>query len=54
VKLKQYGCVREITKGMVRDRNERKSFEMSIDHNCYVGSVGITEPASEPSEDGDG
>lgn len=60
VKLKQYGCVREITKGMVRDRNERKSFEMSIDHNCYIGSVGITEPASdasepsEPSEDGDG
>jgi type IV pilus assembly protein PilM len=59
VKLKQYGCVREITKGMVRDRNERKSFEMSIDHNCYIGSVGITEPTSEapseaPSEDGDG
>lgn len=59
VKLKQYGCVREITKGMVRDRNERKSFEMSIDHNCYVGSVGITEeptaePSPAPSEDGDG
>jgi Tfp pilus assembly PilM family ATPase len=51
VKLKQYGCVRTITKGMVRDRNERKSFEMSIDHNCYIGSVGITEPMS---EDGDG
>jgi type IV pilus assembly protein PilM len=63
VKLKQYGCVREITKGMVRDRNERKSFEMSIDHNCYVGSVGITEepsaelspaPSPAPSEDDDG
>lgn len=59
VKLKQYGCVREITKGMVRDRNERKSFEMSIDHNCYIGSVGITEAEPEPepeapSEDGDG
>jgi Tfp pilus assembly PilM family ATPase/citrate lyase gamma subunit len=59
VKLKQYGCVREITKGMVRDRNDRKSFEMSIDHNCYVGSVGITEeptvdPAQGASEDGDG
>jgi Tfp pilus assembly PilM family ATPase len=68
VKLKQYGCVREITKGMVRDRNDRKSFEMSIDHNCYVGSVGITEePSAEPppgtspeanpeasEEDGDG
>lgn len=50
VKLKQYGCVREITKGMVRDRNERKSFEMSIDHNCYIGSVGITEAPSEASE----
>jgi type IV pilus assembly protein PilM len=63
VKLKQYGCVREITKGMVRDRNDRKSFEMSIDHNCYVGSIGITEPEPEPepepeteapNEDGDG
>jgi hypothetical protein len=50
VKLKQYGCVREITKGMVRDRNDRKSFEMSIDHNCYIGSIGITEePTPEPS-----
>jgi Tfp pilus assembly PilM family ATPase len=51
VKLEQYGCVKGITKGMVRDRNERKSFEMSIDHNCYVGSVGITETASEPASE---
>jgi hypothetical protein len=49
VKLEQYTCVRGLTKGMVRDRNERKAFEMSIDHNCYVGSLGIDETASSPS-----
>jgi type IV pilus assembly protein PilM len=46
VKLEQYGCIRGITKGMVRDRNDRKSFEMSIDHNCFVGNLGIDEGAS--------
>ncbi|PRQ03657.1 Competence protein A [Enhygromyxa salina] len=41
VKLDQVACVRGITKGMVKDRNDRKSFEMSIDHNCYRGSIAV-------------
>lgn len=41
VRLQQYGCIRGITKGMIKDRNDRKSFDMSIDHNCFTGSVAL-------------
>jgi Tfp pilus assembly PilM family ATPase len=49
VKLKQYACVRSITKGSIKERNERKSFDMSIDHNCFTGSMAISG-----GEDGEG
>jgi Tfp pilus assembly PilM family ATPase len=52
VRLQQYGCIRGITKGMIKDRNDRKSFEMSIDHNCFTGSVALQQP--EVSSDGEG
>ncbi|KIG18544.1 General secretion pathway protein L [Enhygromyxa salina] len=41
VRLRQYGCIRGITKGMIKDRNGRQSFEMSVDHNCFTGSVAL-------------
>jgi Tfp pilus assembly PilM family ATPase len=50
VKLKQYACVRGITKGSIKERNERKSFDMSIDHNCFTGSMAMEGV----SEDGEG
>lgn len=50
VKLKQYACIRGITKGSIKERNERKSFDMSIDHNCFTGSVAMEGV----SEDGEG
>ncbi|MFO7564662.1 MAG: pilus assembly protein PilM [Enhygromyxa sp.] len=49
VKLKEYACVRGINKGSIKERNERKSFDMSIDHSCYTGSVAM-EGASEDGE----
>lgn len=49
VKLKQFACVRSISKGSIKERNERKSFDMSIDHNCFTGSVAI-----QGGEDGEG
>lgn len=49
VKLGQYECMGHITKGSIKERNERQSFEMSIDHNCFTGSVGL-EGASEDGE----
>lgn len=39
VKLHELGCVRKITKGMIKDRNELKSFDMIIDHNCFTASL---------------
>ena len=35
IKLESLGCVQAITKGRIVDRNERKVFEMIVDHNCY-------------------
>ncbi|PRQ08325.1 pilus assembly protein PilM [Enhygromyxa salina] len=50
VRLRQYGCIRGITKGMIKDRNGRQSFEMSVDHNCFTGSVALQGA----SDDGEG
>ncbi|HLT34744.1 MAG TPA: hypothetical protein VK034_00630, partial [Enhygromyxa sp.] len=50
VKLDQYACIRGISKGSIKERNERKSFDMSIDHNCYTGSMAVEGI----SEDGEG
>lgn len=41
VKLENYACVNKVQPGMVRDRNDRKAFEMSVDHNCYTGSIAV-------------
>jgi Tfp pilus assembly PilM family ATPase len=46
VKLTELGCIRNITKGMIKDRNELKSFEMVIDHNCFTASLTQSEPAT--------
>ncbi len=34
-KLQSISCVGQVTKGKIRDRNERKEFEMNLDHQCY-------------------
>ena len=49
VKLSQYACIGHITKGSIKERNERQAFDMSIDHNCFTGSV-VMEGASEDGE----
>ena len=36
IQLELLGCVGGITKGRIVDRNERKVFEMIVDHNCYL------------------
>ena len=36
MKLQQTGCLTNISKGKVSDRNERKVFEMSMDNACFV------------------
>ncbi len=48
VKLQELGCIRKVTKGMIKDRNELKAFEMSIDHDCFTASLAAADP--EPSE----
>lgn len=51
VKLQELGCIRKVTKGMIKDRNELKAFEMSIDHDCFTASLAQADPEpSEPSE----
>lgn len=35
LKLEELGCISNISKGKITDRNDRKSFEMSMDHECY-------------------
>lgn len=49
VKLDEYACIRTVTAGSIKERNERKSFDMSIDHNCFTGSIAL-EGASEDGE----
>jgi len=49
-KLKQYACVRGISKGSIKERNERQAFDMSLDHNCFTGSLAIEGT----SDDGEG
>ncbi|MCA9681157.1 MAG: pilus assembly protein PilM, partial [Myxococcales bacterium] len=49
VKLDQISCIQKITKGKVTDRQERKSFEMILDHNCYTGNI-ANEGAAEATE----
>lgn len=54
VKLDEYACIRGITKGSIKERNERQSFDMSIDHNCFTGSI-VQDGAQEGAgEDGEG
>ncbi len=36
LKLEQTGCLKHISKGKVRDQNERKVFEMSMDNMCTI------------------
>lgn len=50
VKLGDFTCVRGITKGKTKDRNNRVSFEMSIDHSCYYGNVGTKGGVTEESD----
>ncbi len=49
VKLGEFACMGHITKGSIKERNERQAFEMSIDHTCFSGSVAM-EGASEDGE----
>jgi Tfp pilus assembly PilM family ATPase len=50
VKLGEFACIGRITKGSIKERNERQAFDMSIDHSCFTGSV-AQEGASEDGED---
>lgn len=50
VKLDEYACVRTVTGGSIKQRNERQAFDMSIDHNCFTGSIALQGA----SEDGEG
>lgn len=61
VKLQELGCIRKVTKGMIKDRNELKAFEMSIDHDCFTASLTQSEPdpseqapAAEPADEEEG
>ena len=49
VKLDEYACIRAVTGGSIKERNERQAFDMSIDHNCFTGSIAL-EGASEDGE----
>jgi hypothetical protein len=40
LQLEKIGCIRNITKGRIVDRNERKVFEMSMDHDCFTKTLG--------------
>lgn len=47
IKLKELGCISNITKGKITDsRDDRKSFEMAMDHECYRE----LKPANEDEE----
>ena len=50
VKLEQFTCIRGITKGSIRERNERQSFDMSIDHDCFNGSMAIEKESDDGEE----
>ena len=59
VKLDEYACIRTVTGGSIKERNERQAFDMSIDHNCFTGSIALegTSDSTAPegtSEDGEG
>ena len=56
VKLEEIECIGPITKGMIKQRNDRESFDMSISHNCFYGSMAQSGDASadEAEEQGDG
>ncbi len=47
IKLKELGCITDITKGKVTDRSrngaDRKVFEMTMTHRCYSGLSDATE-----------
>lgn len=47
IKLKELGCISDITKGKVTDRSrggaDRKVFEMTMSHRCYSGMAASTE-----------
>ncbi|MCA9656230.1 MAG: pilus assembly protein PilM [Myxococcales bacterium] len=48
-KLKQNSCISNIQNGKVRNVGERKSFEMSMDNNCY-----FAQPEEEEAAEGEG
>ncbi|MFV8749824.1 pilus assembly protein PilM [Nannocystaceae bacterium ST9] len=50
VKLQELGCIRKITKGMIKDKNELKSFEMIIDHTCFTASLAQSDPQTDATE----
>lgn len=55
VNLERFSCVNGVTKGATRDRNDRKNFEMTIDHNCYTGAIGrqgVADDEDDAAEDG--
>jgi type IV pilus assembly protein PilM len=44
MKLQAGGCINNVSKGKVRDQNELKVFEMSMDHGCFASTA---SPAKE-------
>lgn len=54
VKLERIACIDEITKGVVRDRNDRNTFEMTLDHNCYTGNTAMEGAVEEQSDEAEG
>ncbi len=49
LKLQALGCLTNIQKGKIRDQNDRKTFEMSMDNTCYTSTGTIASTL--PSED---
>lgn len=46
--LSTIGCVERVQKGKIREKSQRKQFEMNIDHTCYSGEI---EKAGDEAEE---
>jgi type IV pilus assembly protein PilM len=54
--LSGVACIERVQKGKIREKGDRKQFEMNIDHTCYSGAIEKEEEAeaSAATADGDG
>jgi len=50
-KLREIGCLANIEKGKIKGE-ERKSFDLSMDNNCYTSTSTVAEPTAEDESEG--